>query len=105
MQGTLHSNLVIFKSPPPDPDPPEAPSFTFQSGYIQIGFGNIVYNTIKNFTFQSGYIQIMSDLNRTCKFFTFTFQSGYIQIPQPNSCIIPRYTLHSNLVIFKYETS
>ena len=35
---------------------------------------------------------------------SFTFQSGYIQIPTLPSIISHLYTLHSNLVIFKYTS-
>ena len=56
------------------------PTFTFQSGYIQIRGEKIDLNISINFTFQSGYIQIMSLNFRLPAYLFFTFQSGYIQI-------------------------
>ena len=99
--------------------------FTFQSGYIQIlhylcgvvlklslyipiwlysNVDKMILNTSTNmaFTFQSGYIQIITAPCPLASGLHFTFQSGYIQIFYNLKRTTSGYSLHSNLVIFKY---
>ena len=77
--------------------------FTFQSGYIQMveTMGKIA--DAITFTFQSGYIQMSFGKRDTKKHHTFTFQSGYIQMNEGRHLLDLPSTLHSNLVIFKFN--
>ena len=77
----LHSNLVIFKS-------------------IWDKIGDNLGN---DFTFQSGYIQMLNTFLKLALIINFTFQSGYIQMLTLRWLCGMIKTLHSNLVIFKFE--
>ena len=57
------------------------------------------------FTFQSGSIQILSDSISSMYCSNFTFQSGSIQIVSGKSIEYGGFTLHSNLVLFKFYPS
>ena len=53
--------------------------------------------------FQAVYIQTISMSSGVFKPYVFTFQSGYIQMCKAGEiCSFYNFTLHSNLVIFKF---
>ena len=56
------------------------------------------------FTFQSGDIQITNAVNNNDISIKFTFQSGDIRIDKLESALYYYIDLHSNLVIFKYDS-
>ena len=58
-----------------------------------------------NFTFQSGSIQICKKKVVDFMLASFTFQSGSIQMHFAKIPKNLKYTLHSNLVLFKYYHS
>ena len=80
------------------------PTFTFQSGDIQIFSTHNNSPALGLFTFQSGDIQIASRYAHYAFNLRFTFQSGDIQIKQVHTgdIFLILNHLHSNLVIFKF---
>ena len=63
--------------------------------------GKIIHE-YSNFTFQSGSIQMPLACQSLTFQPSFTFQSGSIQIILCDGLLLPKYTLHSNLVLFKW---
>ena len=103
-------------------------SFTFQSGYIQIKSGYQLLVDYWYFTFQSSSIQIFSwrysNLDASCLYIPIWFYSNpirYISVKYHLFLYIPiwfysnytgkgysggrEWTLHSNLVLFKFGKS
>ena len=100
-------------------------SFTFQSGYIQIQEPSLHAQTLLFFTFQSGYIQIWADVYGACMDDLYIpiwlYSNLYIiaKYLSPVILYIPiwlysnyhlriakrakSFSLHSNLVIFKFK--
>ena len=97
--------------------------FTFQSGSIQMrrkiwtrqamllyipiwfysnSFKIFMFKFYTAFTFQSGSIQMFYGYKRRSRYWYFTFQSGSIQICFRKKPIQSFFSLHSNLVLFKW---
>ena len=98
---TLHSNLVMFKWGL------YGTNCRVTCLYIPIWLCPNFYciplsNEKLSFTFQSGYVQIALTVSLQMRTADFTFQSGYIQILMAHNAQFDlKFTLHSNLVIFK----